>query len=49
MSVTIGEAAKSVGFDDALYFSKVFKQLKGITPSEYINKFNEKKEEEKWK
>jgi AraC-like DNA-binding protein len=47
--VSVKNVALLSGFSDALYFSKVFKQSKGITPSEYINKFNEKKEEEKWK
>lgn len=34
-AVSVGEAAKAVGFDDALYFSKVFKQVVGVSPSEY--------------
>ena len=29
------------GFEDALYFSKVFKQAEGITPSEYIKNIAE--------
>lgn len=32
----VGEVAQSVGFSDALYFSKCFKKRFGITPSEYI-------------
>lgn len=31
----ISAVAKSVGFEDNLYFSKVFKKYKGKTPSEY--------------
>ena len=29
------------GFEDALYFSKVFKQAEGVTPSEYIKNLSE--------
>lgn len=36
--LTIGEVAYSVGYDDALLFSKVFKKEKGITPSHYRQK-----------
>lgn len=35
-NVNISEAAYSSGFSDPLYFSRVFKKLKGITPSEYL-------------
>ncbi len=34
----VAEIAARVGFRDALYFSKVFKQNVGITPSAYIKK-----------
>lgn len=34
-SLTIKEVASSVGFNDALYFSKQFKNWYGIAPSEY--------------
>lgn len=37
-NVSVGEAAYSAGFFDQLYFSRVFKKEKGITPSEYIRK-----------
>ena len=40
--VSVGEAAYSVGFFDQLYFSRVFKKEKGLTPSQYIQK-NRKK------
>ncbi len=33
--LSIGEIASSVGFDDQLYFSRVFKKLKGVPPSHY--------------
>lgn len=33
--LSIGEIASSVGFDDQLYFSRVFKKLKGVSPSHY--------------
>lgn len=32
---SVAEVAGSVGFNDPLYFSRVFKSLKGCTPSEY--------------
>lgn len=35
---TIGEVALSIGFNDPLYFSKVFKKMYGISPSD-LNKF----------
>jgi amidohydrolase len=31
----IGEIANSVGFEDQLYFSRVFKKVKGVPPSHY--------------
>lgn len=34
-NITVAEVAGSVGFNDPLYFSRVFKSLKGMTPSEY--------------
>ena len=34
--LSIGEIASSVGFDDQLYFSRVFKKIKGVPPSHYI-------------
>lgn len=32
---TVAEVAGSVGFADPLYFSRVFKKLKGVAPTEY--------------
>lgn len=37
--VQIKDVALSVGFSDQLYFSKVFRKLKGITPTEYRKKY----------
>lgn len=34
----IYEIANALGFESAFYFSKVFKKVEGISPSEYINK-----------
>lgn len=34
----IKEVAKEVGFNDEFYFSRVFKKIEGICPSEYYNK-----------
>lgn len=35
---TVAEIANSVGFADPLYFSRVFKKIKGVTPSDYARK-----------
>ncbi len=35
---TVRQVAAEIGFDDANYFSKVFRRLEGITPSEYKQK-----------
>ncbi|MDG0809234.1 helix-turn-helix domain-containing protein [Cohnella rhizosphaerae] len=32
---TVGEVARSVGYRDALLFSKMFKKLKGVPPKQY--------------
>lgn len=34
----IYEIANALGFESAFYFSKVFKKVEGISPTEYINK-----------
>lgn len=39
--LSVGEIASSVGFDDQLYFSRVFKKLKGVPPSQYIKEIAE--------
>lgn len=40
--MAINEIAERVGFSDPLYFSKVFKKVTGITPSQYRNQMNMK-------
>lgn len=40
--ITIKEAAFSCGFSDEKYFMKVFKQIEGITPSQYKKSFGRK-------
>lgn len=34
--LTISNIANSVGYDDPLYFSRVFKKIKGVSPSMYL-------------
>ncbi len=38
--LSIGEIAGSVGFDDQLYFSRVFKKIKGVPPSHYTKELS---------
>ena len=33
----IYEVAEMLGFESAFYFSKVFKKVEGISPTEYLN------------
>jgi len=33
--LTIGDISRSVGYDDTLGFSKIFKKEKGISPAKY--------------
>ena len=37
LKLPVKEIARAVGFNDALYLSKVFRRKFGITPSEYRN------------
>ncbi len=37
-SMNISDIAFACGYDDPLYFSKVFKQHKGMSPTQYMNK-----------
>lgn len=39
-NVSVKDVAYSVGFNDQMYFSRVFKKLRGITPSEFQKKNN---------
>ena len=41
-TLSIRDVASMCGFQDEKYFMRVFKQLEGITPSEYRNAFYEK-------
>lgn len=38
--LTISNIANSVGYDDPLYFSRVFKKVKGVSPSIYLKNAN---------
>lgn len=40
----VSEAAFSTGFNDQLYFSRVFKKYKGVPPSKYLKSIKEDKE-----
>lgn len=40
-NMKVYEAAEALGFESAFYFSKVFKRVEGVSPTEYVNgKFN---------
>lgn len=39
-SYSISDIASFVGYDDALYFSRIFKKIKGVSPSEYMRAKN---------
>ena len=39
--VSIFEIANSVGYEDQLYFSRVFKNKIGLSPSDYRKKYGE--------
>jgi two-component system response regulator YesN len=34
----IGEVAEKAGYTNRFYFSKAFKKIEGLTPSEFINR-----------
>ena len=38
---SIAEIASAVGYDNPLYFSRIFKKHTGYSPSEYKNKFSQ--------
>jgi AraC-like DNA-binding protein len=38
-SYNINQIAEKTGFQDSRYFSRIFRKLEGITPSEYIDKY----------
>ncbi|HEX2927529.1 MAG TPA: helix-turn-helix transcriptional regulator, partial [Ruminiclostridium sp.] len=35
----VKQVAESVGFKDEFYFSRIFKKIEGVSPSEYCNRF----------
>jgi len=37
--LNIQQIASGVGFDDQLYFSRMFKKAYGVTPTEYSGRF----------
>lgn len=43
--LSVSEVANSVGFSDPLYFSRVFKELKGVAPTEFQQNYRKKGEE----
>ena len=38
-NLSISEVANSVGFSDPLYFSRVFKEIKGVTPTQFGERY----------
>lgn len=38
--LTIGDISRSVGYEDPLQFSKIFKKVKGISPNQFRQKLN---------
>lgn len=41
--LTIGDIARSVGYEDPLQFSKIFKKIKGVSPSQFRNTITQEK------
>lgn len=39
-NISLSNIAKSVGYDDSLYFSRVFKKYEGVSPSHFRKKHN---------
>ena len=39
--LTIGDISRSVGYEDPFQFSKIFKKIKGVSPSEFRNNLSE--------
>lgn len=42
--LSVSEVASSVGFNDPLYFSRVFRDVKGVTPTEFAARYRVKSE-----
>ena len=36
-NLKVYEVADMLGFESAFYFSKVFKKVEGVSPTEYLN------------
>lgn len=43
-SCSVQEISTSVGFEDPFYFSRAFKEVKGVSPRQYANQLRSKKE-----
>lgn len=41
---SVQEISTSVGFEDPFYFSRAFKEVKGVSPRQYANQIREKRE-----
>ena len=39
--LSVQEISNSVGFEDPFYFSRVFKEFKGVSPRQYANRMRE--------
>ena len=37
-NLRVKEVAEQLGYDDSLYFSKVFKRMEGVSPKEYCRR-----------
>ena len=44
-SCSIQEISNSVGFEDPFYFSRAFKEIKGVSPRQYANNLRREAEE----
>ena len=42
---SIQEISNSVGFEDPFYFSRAFKEIKGVSPRQYANNLRREAEE----
>lgn len=43
-TMSIAEISRSIGFDDQLYFSRIFKKRIGLSPQKYRNSTQEQNE-----
>ena len=42
-NLSLSEISDNIGYDNPLYFSRLFKNHSGVTPSEYRKQFKDKK------